>query len=102
VAGTVALGPEIHHVEGTDRADIGDARLDHGLEPVLARGQHAAHEEIGDLGRGEVEHRLDEAALDQLLDACPPVPVAWKTRQSWSASSARVTAWTQGVVTRTW
>ena len=30
---------------------------------------------------------------------CPPVPVAWKTRQSCSPSSWRDTAWTQGVVT---
>ena len=29
----------------------------------------------------------------------PPVPVAWKTRQSWSASSAARTISTQGVVT---
>jgi hypothetical protein len=30
---------------------------------------------------------------------CPPVPVAWKMRQSKRSSSALVTAWTQGVVT---
>ena len=28
----------------------------------------------------------------------PPVPVAWKTRQSYSASSCLHTAWTHGVV----
>ena len=52
---------------GTDRADIGHAGAGDGAEAVLGAGQHATEQEVRDLGRGHVDHALDQPAVDQLL-----------------------------------
>ncbi len=53
-----------------------------GAEAVLGRRQHAAEQQVGDFGGGDVEHAAEQAAVGQLFHRRPPVPVAWKTRQS--------------------
>ena len=58
---------EIHHVERAARADPRHLRADDGAEAVLAGAQHAAQQVVADLGRREVEHARDQAAVDQLF-----------------------------------
>ncbi|GCC42075.1 hypothetical protein chiPu_0026433, partial [Chiloscyllium punctatum] len=58
---------EVHHVQRADRADIRHAAADDGAETVLGGREHAAHQEVADLGRGEVDHAGELAGLDQLL-----------------------------------
>ena len=72
LAAAVALGhgvgrAEIDHVERADRADIGDARADDGAEAVFGGREHAAHQQVADLGGGDVDHAGEQAGIDQLL-----------------------------------
>src|SRR3984957_9268951 len=59
LAAAVALGDrvgrtEIDHVERADRADIGDAGANNGAETILGGREYTTHQEIADLGRGEI------------------------------------------------
>ena len=51
-------------------------------EPVRSGGKHAAEEEVADLRRRGVDHADQEPLSASFSIARPPVPVAWKTRQS--------------------
>ncbi len=62
---------EVDHVDGADRADVRDAAAGDRPEPVGSGGEHTAHEVVGDLGRGHVEDRGDQAGVDQLLHRLP-------------------------------
>ena len=54
-SGTVSRGAEIDHVERAARADIGQVAPDEGAEPVWRGREHAADQQVGDLGRGHVD-----------------------------------------------
>ena len=58
---------EIHHVERTDRADIGNPRADDRPEAVFGGRKNAAHHHVADLGRGDVDHTLHQAGIDELF-----------------------------------
>jgi hypothetical protein len=75
-------GAEVHHVERADRADVGHAGADDGAEAVLGRRKDAAHHHVADFGRGEVDHAGTLPLSMSFSIDCPPMPVAWKTRQS--------------------
>ena len=62
---------------------IGHAAADDRAEAVVGRREHAAHQEIADLGRGEIDRR--PASMPESTSFSierPPTPVAWKTRHS--------------------
>jgi hypothetical protein len=58
---------EIHHVERAAGADIGHALADDGAEAVLGGREDAAHQQVADFRRGDVDDALHQAAVDQLL-----------------------------------
>ena len=68
----VALGDgvgraEIDHVERAGGADEGQAAADDRAEAVVGGGKHAAHQEIADFRRREIDDRGEHAGIDQLL-----------------------------------
>ena len=68
----IALGngvgrAEIDHVERADRADIRHAAADDGAEAIVGGREHAAHQQVADFGRGQVDHAGQLAGIDQLL-----------------------------------
>jgi hypothetical protein len=95
----VSRGAEIDHVERAAGADIGHAGADHGAERSSPALHHPAHEKIADLGGGDVDDGGQQAGSTSFSSDWPPVPVAWKTRQSILRLERPATACTQGVVT---
>ena len=68
----IALGngvgrAEIDHVERADRADEGHAAADGCAKAVVGGGKHAAHQEIADFRRREVDDRGEHSGIDQLF-----------------------------------
>ncbi len=59
--------PEVHHVERSERDDLRDAAPSRRLEPIGHGDEHAARDEVAELGRRDVERAGDEPGLDQLL-----------------------------------
>ena len=78
----------------------GTARAGDGVEALGARAEDTAHQFVGDFRGRDVEHgrQADPESTSFSID-WPPVPVAWKVRQSNFSSSRPITACTQGVVT---
>ena len=74
VSGLVLLGngfprPEVHHIVSTDRHDGRHAVQGSRAAAIGACGEHAACNLVAPLGGGQVEHALDEPAVDQRLHA---------------------------------
>src|SRR5690606_18565731 len=68
----VALGHgvrrgEVDHVECAARADVRDLRARDRVEPVLARGQDAAGDEVADLGGRDVEDAGEVTVVGEFL-----------------------------------
>ena len=58
---------EIDHVERADRADEGHAAADDRAKAVVGGRKHAAHQEIADFRRREIDDGGQHAGIDQLL-----------------------------------
>jgi hypothetical protein len=54
-------GAEIDHVDGADRADIGQPRADHRAEPVLRRRKDAAEQQVRHFRGGRVDQARDQS-----------------------------------------
>ena len=61
--------PEIHHVERAAGADVGQRLAYRRAEPIFACAENAAAQQIGDLGRGEVDQRCEVAVVGELFQA---------------------------------
>jgi hypothetical protein len=70
-----------------------------GAEPVLGGGKDAAQQHVADLGRGEVEHALHLAAVDQLFHRLPADAGGVEHQAIVVVVQRAVTCCTQGVVT---
>ena len=98
VSGRHGVGrAEIDHVDRADRADIGHPRADDRAEAVVVRGEHAAHQHVGDLGRRDVDdagqHARNRPASPSTGRRC-----RWRGRRGIPspASSAFATCCTHG------
>ena len=74
VSGLILLGdgfprPEVNHVVGADRHDGGHAVQGSRAAAVGACGKHAPDDLVAPFGGGQIEHALDEAAVDQRFHA---------------------------------
>ena len=75
--------PKLTMSSAPHRADIGQPRADDRAEAVLGRGGSTPPTiTSADLGGGDVDHAGEQAAVASFSIDCPPMPVAWKTRQS--------------------
>ena len=61
--------PEVHHVECATRSNVGQGAAYRCPQAVVARAQHSAAQQVGDLGGGQVYHRGQVAVPGQLFQA---------------------------------
>src|SRR5690606_41184750 len=65
---------EVHHVQGSARADVGNAGAGDRAEPVAMRGLVSPCDEVGDFSRREIRNRAYLTLVNEGLHRLTPQP----------------------------